>query len=61
MAAEVGGVVLIINAKSDRAAAWYASYGAVALGDAPLTLALPLETIKIALQDAGKFPGTASH
>ncbi|HEY6343798.1 MAG TPA: GNAT family N-acetyltransferase [Bryobacteraceae bacterium] len=36
-AAEVGGVVLIIDAKNDRAAGWYASYGAVALSNRPLS------------------------
>src|SRR6185437_3285225 len=37
VAAEVGGVILIIDAKSERAAAWYASYDAVPLADKPLT------------------------
>ena len=31
-ASEVGGVLLIVDAKNDRAARWYAEYGAVALG-----------------------------
>jgi GNAT superfamily N-acetyltransferase len=53
-AAEVGGVVLVIDAKNERAAAWYASYGAVPLLDAPLTLLLPLATIEAALKKAGK-------
>jgi GNAT superfamily N-acetyltransferase len=53
-AAEVGGVVLVIDAKNERVAAWYASYGAVPLLDAPLTLALPLMTIEAALRKAGK-------
>jgi hypothetical protein len=46
----VGGVALLIDAKSERAAAWYASYGAVALDDAPLSLLLPLQTIAAALR-----------
>jgi len=54
-AAEVGGVVLVIDAKSDRVARWYASYGAVALLDAPLTLLLPLSTIETVLKAAGKY------
>jgi GNAT superfamily N-acetyltransferase len=54
-AAEVGGVVLVIDAKNEKVAAWYASYGAVALLDAPLTLVLPLETIGVALRKAGKL------
>lgn len=46
VAAEVGGVALLIDAKNDRAAAWYASYGAVALLDAPLSLLLPLAVLE---------------
>jgi GNAT superfamily N-acetyltransferase len=53
--AEVGGVVLVIDAKNERVATWYASYGAVPLLDAPLSLLLPLATIKTALKRAGKF------
>jgi GNAT superfamily N-acetyltransferase len=45
VAAEVGGVAMLIDAKSDRAAQWYESYGAVRLDDAPLSLVLPLKTI----------------
>jgi hypothetical protein len=52
--AEVGGVVLVIDAKNDRVAIWYSSYGAVALLDAPLSLLLPLATIEAALKTAGK-------
>ncbi|HUQ72581.1 MAG TPA: hypothetical protein VM165_23840 [Planctomycetaceae bacterium] len=54
-AAEVGGVALLIDAKNLRAAAWYASYGAVPLHDAPLTLILPLATVRTALVAAGKL------
>ena len=53
-AAEVGGVVLVIDAKNERVAGWYASYGAVPLLDAPLTLLLPLATIEAALKKARK-------
>ena len=53
-AAEVGGVAMLIDAKNDRVARWYSSYGAVALADAPLTLVMPLATIKAALEAAGK-------
>ncbi len=42
VAEEVEGVALLIDAKDDRAARWYESYGAVALLDAPLSLVLPL-------------------
>jgi GNAT superfamily N-acetyltransferase len=54
-AAEVGGIALVIDAKNDRVAAWYASYGAVPLLDAPLTLLLPLTTIEVALKRTGKY------
>jgi len=35
-AAEVGGVVLVIDAKDNRVGQWYASYGALSVLDAPL-------------------------
>jgi GNAT superfamily N-acetyltransferase len=53
--AEVGGVVLVIDAKNERVAAWYAGYGAVPLLDAPLTLLLSLSTIESALKKAGNY------
>ena len=52
--AEVGGVVLVIDAKNERVAGWYASYGALPLLDTPLFLLLPLATIKAALKKAEK-------
>ena len=54
-AAEVGGVVLIIDAKNDRAAKWYTNYGAVPLSNRPLTLAMPLATFAAALKAAGQL------
>ena len=51
----VGGTVLIIDAKNDRAAAWYASYGAMPLLDAERTLILPLATIESLLREVGKL------
>jgi GNAT superfamily N-acetyltransferase len=54
-AAEVGGVALLIDAKGERAAKWYAFYGAVPLADAPLSLLLPLATIQAALEAARKL------
>jgi GNAT superfamily N-acetyltransferase len=51
IAASVGGTILIIDAKNDRAAAWYASYGAVPLLDAAHTLVLPLATVERALNE----------
>lgn len=47
---EVGGVALLIDARSERAAAWYRSYGAMPLLDTPLTLMLALKTIEAALK-----------
>lgn len=52
-AAEVGGVVLVIDAKNEGVAKWYAGYGAMPLNDAPLTLLLPLATIALVLKAAG--------
>jgi hypothetical protein len=48
-ATEVGGVGLLIDAKNAEVARWYASYGAMPLEDAPLSLVLPLVTIREAL------------
>lgn len=48
--AEVGGVALLIDAKNDRVAKWYAAYGAMSLADTPLTLLLPLSVIAAALK-----------
>jgi GNAT superfamily N-acetyltransferase len=48
--AEVGGVALLIDAKNERVAQWYAGYGAVPMLDAPLSLQLPLKTIEAALK-----------
>ena len=45
VAEQVGGVALLIDAKSTRAASWYGSFGAVSLDDAPLSLVLPLATL----------------
>jgi hypothetical protein len=47
--------VLVIDANNERVAAWYASYGAVHLLDAPLSLLLPLATIEAALKKAGQL------
>jgi GNAT superfamily N-acetyltransferase len=50
VAREVGGVALAIDAKDERAAAWYARFGALPLLDDPLKLVLPLDTIAAALK-----------
>jgi GNAT superfamily N-acetyltransferase len=54
VAAEVGGTVLLIDAKDERAAAWYAGYGALPLLDAPLSLLLPLGLIAEAIKAKGR-------
>ncbi len=54
-ATEVGGVAILIDAKDERAATWYASYGAIPLGATPLSLLLPLVTVQAALKAAGKL------
>jgi hypothetical protein len=41
-------------AKNERVARWYASYGAMLLLDAPLSLLLPVASIEAALKKAGK-------
>lgn len=50
VAQEVGGVALAIDAKDERAAAWYERFGALPLLDDPLKLVLPLATIAAALK-----------
>src|ERR1039457_1478305 len=54
-ASEVGGVVLIIDAKNERAAKWYAGYGAVSLQDTPDTLVMALSTFAADLKAAGQL------
>ena len=54
-ATEVGGVALLIDAKYDRVAGWYQTYGAIPLLDAPRSLVLPLATIEAALKAAGRL------
>lgn len=49
VAEETGGVAMFIDAKNERVARWYQSYGAVPLDDHPLSLVLPFQTIRIAL------------
>jgi hypothetical protein len=45
--------LLLIDAKNERAAAWYASYGALALADKPLTLVMSLATFEADLKAKG--------
>jgi len=49
VAQEVGGAALAIDAKDERAAAWYERFGALRLLDDPLKLVLPLDTIRASL------------
>lgn len=51
---QVGGVALLIDTKIEWVANGYASYEAFPLLDAPLSLLLPLSTIKLALEGSGK-------
>lgn len=55
VAAQVGGVALLIDANHARSAAWYARYGAISLPDAPRSLLLPLKTIYAALAAADQL------
>ena len=55
VAQEVGGVALLIDAKSDHAAEWYESYGAARLLDAPLSLVLPFSMAIKALKNGCGF------
>lgn len=50
VAAEAGGVAMLIDAKNEAAAKWYESYDAVRLLDAPLSLVLPFATALDALR-----------
>lgn len=54
VATEVGGLAILFDAKNEQAAKWYTSYGAVPLADAPLSLLLPLSTVKCAFDSAGE-------
>jgi GNAT superfamily N-acetyltransferase len=54
VAREVGGVALLIDAKNERVARWYESYGAVALVDTPLSLVLPFAVAADALRQSSR-------
>jgi predicted GNAT family N-acyltransferase len=55
VASQAGGVALLIDAKNEQVAKWYANFGAVPLLDTPLSLLLPFNTIHAALTAAGKL------
>lgn len=45
----VGGTVLLIDAKNEQLATWYAGFGVLPILDAPLTLLLPLDVVAAAI------------
>jgi GNAT superfamily N-acetyltransferase len=51
---EIGGVLMVIEAKTEQAARWYARFGAEPLIDRPLTLVAPLSIFAGALRAAGR-------
>lgn len=53
---EVGGHLLFIDAKNDRAATWYMKFGAEPLLNHPLTLIIKLEEFAGDLQARGFLP-----
>ncbi|MCM2441351.1 GNAT family N-acetyltransferase [Agrobacterium vitis] len=53
LASEGGGILLVIDAKSQRAADWYASFGAEPLQGKPLTLVMSLATFAPDLRAKG--------
>lgn len=55
VAAQAGGVALLIDAKNEQVAKWYASFRAAPLLDEPLSLLLPFKTIHAALEAAEKL------
>lgn len=55
VAAQAGGVGLLIDAKNERVAKWYASYGALPLVDSPLSLMIPFKTLYAALEAANQI------
>ena len=48
-------MALIIDAKNERAALWYKSYGAIPLSNKPLTLVMSLATFASDLNAAGQL------
>jgi len=53
LAGEGGGILLVIDAKSELAANWYASFGAEPLQEKPLALVMPLATFAPDLRAKG--------
>ncbi len=53
VSAQVGGSLLLIDAKDRKAADWYKAYGALEIPQAPLSLILPYATFIEAMRQAG--------
>jgi GNAT superfamily N-acetyltransferase len=53
VSAPVGGTLLLIDAKDQRAADWYKSYGALEIPKAPLSLVLPYAVLIDAMAQVG--------
>jgi GNAT superfamily N-acetyltransferase len=55
-ASEFGGILLIIDAKNERAAQWYASFGATPVKEKALTLVMPLDSFgsEFSVDDIGE-------
>jgi len=53
---EVGGTMIVIDAKDDKAASWYKTYGAIAIPRMPLTLVMPYAVFPDAMKAAGLPP-----
>jgi GNAT superfamily N-acetyltransferase len=51
--AAVGGTMIVIDAKDDKAASWYKSYGALAIPKMPLTLVLPYGSFPDSIKSDG--------
>lgn len=54
VSAQVGGSLLLIDAKDRRAADWYKSYGAIEIPKTPLSLVLPYAVFIEAMEQAGR-------
>jgi hypothetical protein len=52
---EVGGTMIVIDAKDEEAASWYKKYGAIAMLRRPLTLVLPYYVIQKSFAKAKDF------
>jgi GNAT superfamily N-acetyltransferase len=54
VSSQVGGSLLLIDAKDERAATWYKSYGALEIPKEPLSLVLPYAVLLNVMEQAGK-------